>query len=209
MLSRLAVIMLPHISSFVLSKLTQPAWGLLVPAAQATLTHLHKVEFASNSKQTPPYLKDAKKEQTKTPKTAKAAKVPRALGAYTFFVKEQAAARKGEAKASEMMKILGQEWKQLSTQQKKPYEDMAARSKAEVAEAREKAKADRPPLSAYNIWCSEVCKDLKLQNPSMKATDMMKEAAARWKALPANEKDRRTADANAAKEAWKQQRITQ
>lgn len=192
----------------VLCRLVQPVTGVLVPAAQTALTHLHKVGFASRSQLVPPYLEDTKKEQTKKSKAAKAGKVPRALGAYNFFVREQATARKGETSGHEMLKVLSQEWKQLSEQQKKPYEVMAAQSKAESAAAREKAKALRGPPSAYNIWCSEILSDLKLSNPGMKAPEMMKEAAARWRALPADEKDRRTAAANAAKAAWKLQQET-
>lgn len=206
--------MLAQLGSLVLRYTGQPACSALLPAVQQAFSHMHTAELATKAKQTPPYLKEVKKEQTKPAKkkVKKLDKPPRAVSAYIFFIKDQASARKGEGKASELMKVLAQEWKSMTDKQKQPYQDQAAASKAESTAAKEKAKekalANRAPLSAYNVFCKEIAADLKVSNPSMSPVDVIKEAAARWRTLPEVEKQTRTAAAKAAKDAWLQQQAT-
>lgn len=199
--------MLSHLGALVGLRSAQPACGLFVPAAQQLLGHVHIAGFATKTKPSPPYLRDIKKGSSKKSKAEEEEKkVPRALTAYTWYVKEQATARKGEASsATDLMKLIARDWKGLSDQQKKPYNDLAAKSKAEAAAARGEVKTNKAPPSAYIQWHQEVFREVKASNPSMKATDITKEVAVRWHALPQAEKDRRSAAAKAAKEDWKAQ----
>lgn len=184
----------------------QSASSMLLPLSCRALSRVGTAGFASKKPATSPSAKTTaiKQEEMVTTGSHKKGKVPRALGAYNFFIKEQALARKREpgVKPSELLTVLAREWKTLNAQQKRPYESMAAKSKADAALARDVAKSNRRPLAAYAKWCSEVMNDLSKSHPDMKATDKMKEAAARWKVLPAVEKDRRAAEARAARQNW-------
>jgi structure-specific recognition protein 1 len=43
-------------------------------------------------------------------------------------------------------------------------------------------------LSAYNYFCSKIRQQIKEEMPSIANTDIMKEAATRWKALSADDR---------------------
>lgn len=193
--------------------------GLAVPALQRSLQHLLCLQssssssgaaYASKAKAEPPYKTD-KPKRTPKKKTDAADKPARAVSAYAFFVKEQASARKGEdgLKASELMKKIAGEWKALQEHEKAPYNRSAAESKAASAEARAADKtakqAARGPPSAYNIFCGEVAAEFRNAQQPMKGPDLLRTAAARWKEMPAADKERRKAAADAAKVAWKAQ----
>lgn len=185
------------------------ALGAVVPALQHGL---YLVSSYSAKAKAPPYVKDASKEAKEAKKPRRAIEVPRALTAYTFYIKEQAKLRvQGSGKsAPHMIKELAAEWKSLSDVQKEPYTQLAAQSKAESASKRAALKEEqalkRPPLTAYNLWCQEIAQELKASSPHLKGPDILREAAARWRALPNGEKQRREAEANAVRDAWKQQR---
>lgn len=201
--------MLSHVAHLSVINSLKCAGCVLLPATWQAVLCVDIAGFASKNKASPPYLKDAQKEKNKPTKSQKTDKIPRALGAYNFFIRDRSAALKQPgAKNTDLMKAAAQEWKTLTPAQKKPYEDLAAQSKAETAAAREVVKSNKAPPSAYNAWCSEVVKDLKSSNPNMKAPEMMREAAARWKVLPEPDKERRKAEAKDAKDAWSQQQQT-
>lgn len=157
----------------------------------------------------PPYLKGAAKKSRKAKSTD-----ARPLSAYIFFIKEQAPLKAvtGGGGGGNIMAQLGAEWKALSDEQKQPYVQLAKQSKAEVASRRavlkEEKAAAKPPPTAYNLWCKEISQELKASHPDMRAPDVMREAAARWRALPDGEKQRRQAEATATRETWKQQQRT-
>jgi hypothetical protein len=192
--------------------------GLAVPALQRSLQHLLCLQssssssaaaYASKAKAEPPYKKESSKGASK--KKDAADKPPRAVSAYAFFVKEQAAARKGEdgLKAPGLMKRMAGEWNAMQEDEKQPYKAAAEKSKAESAEARAALKSARKsargPASAYNIFCAEVAAELRSTQQHLKGPDFLRAAAARWAALPVAEKEQRKADALAAKDAWKAQ----
>jgi hypothetical protein len=186
--------------------------GLAVPALQRSLQHLLCLQNSSNSsaaayaskaKAEPPY-----KAQSAAKKKASAGdKPPRAVSAYAFFIKQQSSARKGEdgLNAPGMMKRLGAEWKALQDSDKQPYMELAAKSKADVAELRAADKGKRGPPSAYNIFCGEVAAEFRAKQQKVKGPDLLREASQRWKALPATELQRRKNEAQVAKDAWKAQ----
>jgi hypothetical protein len=191
---------------------------LAVPALQRSLQHLLCLQnsssssaaaFASKAKE-PPYKKD--QAQSAGIKKASAGDKPaRAVSAYAFFIKEQASARKGEdgLNAPGMLKRLGAEWKALQDSDKQRYLDLAAKSKAEVAEVRAAKKAKRGPPTAYNTFCGEVAAEFRASQQKVTGPELLREASKRWKALPASELQRRTAEAQLARDAWKAQQLQQ
>ncbi|KAF6249211.1 hypothetical protein COO60DRAFT_1582378 [Scenedesmus sp. NREL 46B-D3] len=161
--------------------------------------------FASKAKAEPPYKKD-KSHSTSNKKNA-ADKPPRAVSAYQFFVKEQASARKGEdgLNAPGLIKRIAGDWKALQEHEKQPYMDLAEKSKAEAVQARAAKKGARGPPTAYNIFCGEVAAEIRASQEHLKGPELLREVAARWGTLPTLEKERRKAEAQAAKDAWKAQ----
>lgn len=91
---------------------------------------------------------DDKKSPTKTKKAKGAGKKEkkagpkRAVSAYIYFVKanrEKVQAEYSDASFSELGKILGKKWKELTDKEKAPYEKQAAADKARYE--KEKAEA--------------------------------------------------------------------
>jgi hypothetical protein len=192
--------------------------SLAVPALQRSLQHLLCLQNSSSSsaaacaskaKAEPPYKKD--KSQSAASKKASAGDKPaRAVSAYAYFIKEQSSARKGEdgLNAPGMMKRLGAEWKALQDSDKQPYMELAAKSKAAIAEVRAAKKGKRGPPTAYNTFCGEVAAEFRASQQKVTGPELLREASKRWKALPATEVQRRTAEARVARDAWKAQQQT-
>jgi hypothetical protein len=79
---------------------------------------------------------------------------------------------------------------------------MAAESKAKAAEARAAAKAARAPPAVYTAFVQQVMPQLRAERPGTPVTELMREAAARWRALPEADKAARKAAADKARAAW-------
>eukprot|EP00775_Hariotina_reticulata_P007968 gene7968-8166_t len=169
----------------------------------------HSLSFLSSfsSSTTPPkeVKQKSKAASEKKPKEKNNNDIPRALSAYTLFIKEQAASRKGTGKGATFLQELAQEWKALPDAQKEPYQQQAAAMKSSSSELRAANKAAKAPGSAYNQWCKEEFVRLNINNPGLKGVEYIRLAAQSWKALPEAEKAARKDAAAKAREDWKQQ----
>jgi hypothetical protein len=85
---------------------------------------------------------------------------------------------------------------------KAKYVAMAQDSKAKADAARAAAKAARPPPSVYVGYVQEVMPQLRAERPGVAVPDLMRAAAARWRALPEAEKAQRKRAADKARAAW-------
>lgn len=166
-----------------------------------------KAETSAGSKTKPAAKAAVKAAGDAAPKstTKKAArdKPVRALSAYTCFVKAESNRffKKGE-RAVEGMQRASAAWSALSDAQKAPYLAMAQESKATATQAKEEAKANRAPPSAYSGFVKGVILRLRAERPGVPVTQLMAEAAAEWRQLPEAEKARLKLDAQRAKAEW-------
>jgi hypothetical protein len=120
----------------------------------------------------------------------------------------------GSSKIPEVARKAAEKWKALSTEEKKSYEDRAAKAKVEYDEAMRafkegggvvvrKSKKDkaskknkkdpnapkRPAGGGYGVYLAQHREEIKKVMPAdHKITDLAKVAAARWKALNEEEK---------------------
>ena len=112
-----------------------------------------------------------------------------------------------DMKATEVLKEMGNMWRNLSDKKKAKYQKEADKDKAryleemkgytppettdeEPTKSRKKKVNDGPkkPMSAYLFYCKDARTQLKEDNPDMKATDVTREMGAMWRKLSDDEK---------------------
>merc|ERR1719204_1133324 len=70
------------------------------------------------------------------------------------------------------------------------------------AESKARQNAPKKPQTAYFMYSATVREELKKSDPTMKVTQVAKEAGARWRALSTEEKKPWQEKATAAKKEW-------
>lgn len=166
-----------------------------------TETLSEKVSIASKRK------KEKPEPSSPTQPAKKKEKAPRALSAYTFFIKEQVPKLGNDPSIprNERFRYVSQQWKGLSDAEKAPYQQLAAESKANSEAIRAERKAQGIPLNPYAKYVSEIMSSLRATHPDRPAPELMKLAAESWKLVSAGEKERRQQQYRDAKNLWKAQ----
>jgi hypothetical protein len=146
-----------------------------------------------------------KKESTKEKKDPDAPKG--AKNAYIFFCGDARAEVKKEnpeMKSTEIVKKMGEMWKEISPKKKAVYQDMASDDKKRYAEEiegyepkdgfkspkkakKEKSDAPKRARSAYIFFCMEKREEVK-KNPKISNSDILSELGKMWKALSEKKK---------------------
>jgi uncharacterized protein (DUF736 family) len=150
---------------------------------------------------------ETKQRKRRKPRRKKDPNKPRgALTPYMCFSKSIRPAIMKEhpsAKVTEVAKIIGAKWRQLSTEDKEPYHDLArqdrARFKMEMANyvptpgyedsgrrrGRKKKDPNAPkkPRSAYFIFAGDRREDIKSQDPEMRVSEIAKRTGEEWRNL--------------------------
>ena len=159
-------------------------------------------ETTSSDKETTP--KSKSKSKGKSPKL----KPPkRAATAYNFFSKEQHPLIKEEnpdLSFGEKQSLISQKWKELSDEDKEPYQkqhladkeryskekeeyDSAVESSGESPTTKKSSKSKntgpKKATSAYGFFKQEVSKKLKESNPELTFGDLQKEVGKQWTSL--------------------------
>ncbi|KAL0036922.1 hypothetical protein WJX77_005063 [Trebouxia sp. C0004] len=147
----------------------------------------------------------------------KAPKAPRAKNAYMFFMADRRDAVKAETpgiSVGDIAKVIGEMWRGLSEEEKKPFQDLANADKDRVAKvkadlppvakqlkAAKEAKADKVPRAktAYLLFCDAKREEIKAANPGASFGETGKLLAAAWKDCPAEEKARFQEQSQSAK----------
>ena len=139
--------------------------------------------------------KESKKEK-KDPKAPKGAK-----NAYIFFCNDARAEVKKEnpeMKSTDIVKKMGEMWKEISSKKKTEYQEMASDDKKRYAEEiegyepkdgfkspkktkKEKSDAPKRARSAYIFFCTEKREEVK-NNPKISNSDILSELGKMWKA---------------------------
>lgn len=139
------------------------------------------------------------------PKRAKRAKdaPPRALSAYTMFVKATSSRwfTKGAA-ATDAIRAASAAWKGMGDAERAPYVAMALEAAEAARAARGAAKAARAPPSAYAAFVSEQMPALRAARPGEPAPALMRAAAAAWREVPESEKLQRKLASDRARAEW-------
>jgi|UniRef100_K3WX01 hypothetical protein len=144
-----------------------------------------------------PLRKQRKKKDKNAPK--------RALSAFMFFSNDIRDTVKREMPELEFLQIsseIGRRWKEISEEDRRPYDELAAADKKRYLEEKEdyvpdpsfesskssrKKKDPNAPkraLSAYFFFCNEIRDSVRSQNPNMKITEIATLLAAKWRELP-------------------------
>lgn len=154
---------------------------------------------------TTPKKKGKDKKDKNAPKRAKSS--------YNYYVEESMAKLREsnpDMKVSEIMKMAGEQWKNISAEDKAAFEEKASEDKLRYKDAmksyvppsddddgtpakkRKKAKKDKNApkgaLSSYIIFATEVRPKLLEANPEMKSSEIMKECGAKWREMSAEDK---------------------
>eukprot|EP00467_Chlorarachnion_reptans_P007869 CAMPEP_0114505740 /NCGR_PEP_ID=MMETSP0109-20121206/11022_1 /TAXON_ID=29199 /ORGANISM="Chlorarachnion reptans, Strain CCCM449" /LENGTH=819 /DNA_ID=CAMNT_0001684215 /DNA_START=201 /DNA_END=2660 /DNA_ORIENTATION=+ len=145
----------------------------------------------------------SKGKSSKSPKRPK-----RARNAFTFFssaTRKKVEEENPEAKFVEVGKLLGERWKALSEEEKKPFMDKANEDKERYqkekaqfdeenpGEAGSKRKrkdknAPKRAKSAFMLFVQKRRKTVKEENPNLKFGEISKLMGEKWKELPDDEK---------------------
>lgn len=109
----------------------------------------------------------------------------------------------------EISKIIGEEWRNLSVVDKRPYHDSATKDHEEYRIAKEKYDASKPkrPRTAYALFMKTNRAEIAEKNPSVSPRELMKFIAARWKGLNATEKSKYDQMALEDRERWEKHRL--
>lgn len=117
-----------------------------------------------------------KKTVKKDPNAPKKAKT-----SYMYFCDDRRAALKADnpkASVGEMSKIMGAEWKELSAEEKKPYEDKAAADKSRYAQEKgayeEKDGSDEEPVAKAPVKKATSSKSKTSSKPASKSKPVSK-----------------------------------
>jgi hypothetical protein len=147
-------------------------------------------------------MPQAQAQPKKTKKVAKDdGRVKRPKTGYMFYCSEHRDEVKQahpDAKMTDLTKILASQWKDLSTAEKKPYQDMAAKDKKRYEEEKEanpqqqvktekksKKNPDRPKrkLTGYIYFCQQSRPSVKEDNPDMSPKQLTSELGRLWNQL--------------------------
>jgi len=151
--------------------------------------------------------KKGKKEKSEGPK--------RPPSAYMFFAQKMRPVLKDEnsdANFAQIGRLLGDKWKELSAEEKKPFEALNKEAKAKYIEEggsegkkRKKAGsggAPKRPLSGFMFFSKEYRPILKNENPDAKFPELGKLLGEKWKSLGEDEKNKYSEMNKADKERY-------
>eukprot|EP00475_Leptophrys_vorax_P006798 TRINITY_DN14248_c1_g1_i1.p1 TRINITY_DN14248_c1_g1~~TRINITY_DN14248_c1_g1_i1.p1 ORF type:complete len:261 (+),score=87.59 TRINITY_DN14248_c1_g1_i1:84-785(+) len=167
--------------------------------APATAAESDSENFSDESVEAP-----KKRSAKKAKKTPTGDRPARAKSAYQYFVAERTPALKGEQpdlKLAERSKVLGEEWRHLSEDEKLPYKEQSDADKASKRTAKEKAEDGKPkrPPTSYLIFTNAMRAQAKADNPDLKMTELSKVMGSMWRDLTDEEKRPYEEQAKAAK----------
>ncbi|DBA04144.1 TPA: hypothetical protein N0F65_004252 [Lagenidium giganteum] len=150
--------------------------------------------------------KTDKGAEVRKPRKKKDKNAPkRALSAFMFFSNDIRDTVKREMPELEFLQIsseIGRRWKELSEEDRKPYDELADADKRRYAEEKEdyvpdpsfeatksvrkKKDPDAPKraLSAYFFFCNEMRDGVRAENPNKKITEIATLLAEKWRSLP-------------------------
>ncbi len=158
--------------------------------------------------------KECKGQKAKKEKDPDAPKKPQT--SYFLFMN----AKRAEVKLADptlsfgaMTKKLTEMWKSLSDEERKTYEDLAAKDKARYQEEMEAKGLAKPkpvvdetlpkkPLSSFFLFSAEAREKLKKEEPDIKQTEILKKIGSQWKELDAETKKKWEAKSKADKERY-------
>jgi len=136
------------------------------------------------------------------------ARIPkRPKSSFFFFVQQERPALLAvkDANIIEVSKKLGEMWKALSPEQRKPYESKAAEDKVRAGKERaeyEKTLPPKRPQGPYIIFANEIRPEVTKANPNEKITKIGALIAERWRALSEETKKSYSAKAQVLREKY-------
>lgn len=150
----------------------------------------------------------------KSPKKAKEDKedkIKRAPSAYNLFWKatfqEVKRSSPEGTKTTELTGKLSQMWKELSDEQKRPYQAQADKLKGEVAilrtDAKAEAKKNAKPVTPFASFVASNYASVQAKHPGTKTTGVIKLVAEEWAKVPEEKKKAMTAEYQAQVAEWK------
>ena len=143
-------------------------------------------------------IKEKMLQKKNAPKEKKAKKEPkkkkRSPSAYALFQKKakdkiQEAAGEG-ADFKTRQQTASKMWKEMSTEDKKVFQDEAKKLKEEfkASQVPEGPQKPKRPMSAWLIFCGTRRATIKAENPELKMTDIVKKMGEEWKAMSEEDK---------------------
>lgn len=145
------------------------------------------------------------------PKTKKKEKDPnrpkRPLTAFMRYSSKRRSKIRLEDPTKSMIqisKIIGEEWRNLSANDKRPFHDAATKDHEEYRVAKEKYDASKPkrPRTSYALFMKTNRAYIAKKNPNVSPRELMKFIAAEWKALNSVEKEKYEKMAIEDRERW-------
>lgn len=138
----------------------------------------------------------------------------RSLTAFMYYSgarRGQIRKEKPEMSMIEISKMVGDEWKNLSTESKQPYHDKAGVAHEAYCiekEKYEKTKLKRP-RSAYALFMKENRSVVAGEHPNVPPKDLMKFIAEKWKEIDDTTKNKYIFMAKQDRERWLKDKSTQ
>ncbi|KAF9601226.1 hypothetical protein IFM89_017411 [Coptis chinensis] len=134
------------------------------------------------------------KKKKKTQKDKDPLKPKRSLLAFSINMnKRQAALVEQNNNVPEIGKIAGEEWKNMSEEQRKPYEEKTKEKHHEKKKQKDEQKSDpnkpKRPASSFILFSKEMRKNLVQERPEISNATLNALISVKWKELNETEKE--------------------
>ena len=108
----------------------------------------------------------------------------------------------------EISKIIGQEWKLLPENKKRPFHDEAAKDHETYRLAKEAYDKSKPkrPRTAYALFMKAIRSNVARENPGVGPRELMKHIAEKWKSLDLESKQKYSDMAKQDRKRWEKDR---
>lgn len=117
----------------------------------------------------------------------------RNISAYLFFCEDkrkEILEQNPGIKPNKVMILFGESWRKLTEEEKSPYIDKATQDRDRYIKYLESTKSSikkQVKPSAYNLFCADERKVLKVEMPHLSTSDVRKELGRRWKSAKEND----------------------
>jgi len=110
----------------------------------------------------------------------------------------------------EISKLIGEEWRNLCDNDKRPFHDAATKDHEEykIAKAAYDKSKPKRPRTAYALFMKANRSSIAEEHPGVSPRDLMKHIAEKWKSLTSEEKSKYEKESQQDRIRWQKDRVS-
>jgi len=137
--------------------------------------------------------KEKQREKLLLEKKRKAEMPKKALSSYIYYsnaLRPDILRENPQLKITEISKIIGEKWKQITPEEKQKFDQMATQDKQRSLREREVyvSKHPKKPATGYALFVKNNASALREQHKGLKQSEIFKLLSTKWKELPIRDK---------------------